>query len=285
MTSDRKRLSAEHRAKIAAGLSGRPVSAETRAKLSAAHTGKKMSAAACAKMSVQHAGKTLSPEHRAKIGASLLGTHHVGRIPPPKTAETRAKLSATNKGQKPSHAAIAASVAARKGKPQKPEAVERRRQALLGTRWTAEARERFSQNRRAAFADGRMTTSPETRRKHSEAQKRAWVEGRLSVPHVVRYTSLAKALHVHLAATGLTLEIEVRFGRYTVDLYDREHHIAYEADGAHWHDIREARDPGYSTRRDDYLMQSFGLKVVHFTDREISTLTGWPNKKRRPEVA
>ena len=72
----------------------------------------------------------------------------------------------------------------------------------------------------------------------------------------------------------------MRFGRFTVDLYDRAHHIAYEADGAYWHGLHDAKHPGSAADRDAYLIQYFGLKVVHFTDTEITALTGWPKKRK-----
>jgi very-short-patch-repair endonuclease len=108
----------------------------------------------------------------------------------------------------------------------------------------------------------------------SALHKAKWADGRMHVqPIGNRYTKLARALHGHLATQGLTLEPEVRFGRFTVDLYDRAHHIAYEADGSYWHDRAEARTPGCHANRDAYLIQYFGLKVVHFTDKEIKALT------------
>jgi very-short-patch-repair endonuclease len=125
--------------------------------------------------------------------------------------------------------------------------------------------------------------SIETRQKLAASGRLAYEQGRstLSVLPDRHYTKLAQALHMHLSEQGLTLEPEVKFGRFSVDLYDREHHIAYEADGAYWHDKHEARHPGYAAQRDDYLIRNFGLKVVHFSDKEISALTGYPKKKAR----
>ncbi len=110
---------------------------------------------------------------------------------------------------------------------------------------------------------------------------RAWEEGRRDVNRSYRYTSLAQALHAYLASTGLTLKPEVRFGRFTVDLYDRVHHIAYEADGKYWHDKNEAARPGYHANRDAYLLERFGLSVVHFTESEIHAVA----KPKRRRVA
>jgi very-short-patch-repair endonuclease len=117
--------------------------------------------------------------------------------------------------------------------------------------------------------------SSEHRSHISDGLKRAYRDGRRVpvVPHVNRYTKLAQALHTHLSSQGLALEPEVRFGRYTVDLYDRINHVAYEADGAYWHAKNERTRPGYHTRRDEYLASRHGLIVVHFTDREIANLS------------
>ncbi len=114
--------------------------------------------------------------------------------------------------------------------------------------------------------------SDDTRAKIRAAVKLAFAEGRLTIPEVKRYTKLAQALHAHLTSTGLTLEPEIQFGRFTVDLYDREHHVAYEADGKYWHDKQEERRPGCGAARDAYLIQHHGLKVVHFTEPEIRAL-------------
>lgn len=125
-----------------------------------------------------------------------------------------------------------------------------------------------------------MKAKPETLVKMSAAMRRAWAEGRMDVRRENRYTTLAQALHAHLATTGLTLEPEVRFGRFTVDLYDREHHIAYEADGKYWHDLAEKRRPGCHIKRAEYLIQYYGLKVVRFTNKEISALTGYRSGRK-----
>lgn len=72
-----KRLSAEHRASIGAGVAGKPrkspppVTAEHRANLRAALTGKPKSAEHVAKVAAAQRGRPKSPETRAKISATL----------------------------------------------------------------------------------------------------------------------------------------------------------------------------------------------------------------------
>jgi len=235
-------LSPEHRAKISAANLGKhsfrlpPHTPEARAKISAGRLGKgrPISAEQKAKLSLAFKGRRLSPETKARISASRMG---IGKNCAPSAAQQK-HLDAMS--------------AALKGKKQSPEHVAKRSAAHVGMVRSAETRAKMSRGSRESVAAGRR-------------------------PHLlnpsVRYTKLAQALHAHLTSTGLTLEPEVRFGRFTVDLYDREHHIAYEADGAYWHKRAEKETPGCGARRDEYLLQFYGLKVVHFTDNEIATLT------------
>jgi very-short-patch-repair endonuclease len=61
------------------------------------------------------------------------------------------------------------------------------------------------------------------------------------------------------------VELEHRFGRYTVDAYlPPPYHLAFEADGEHWH-----KDKARDARRDQVLMDQFELPVVRFSEREI----------------
>lgn len=247
-------LSAEHRAKIAAALTGRPCSAETRAKIGAAHRGKPMSVEARANLA-KGRGQPLSPEHRAKIGASLKGKKHPQRRPAsPKTAETRAKLRRANVGKKLSVEHRAKLAAAKAGKIQPPEHVERRRQSLLGTTWTPEARARWSAKVKAAWAEGRGTGDLATKANH--------------------YTKLAQRLHRYLEdRCGIVgLQVEASFPPYRVDLYDPVTKTAFEADGSYWHARNEAQAAGRQARRDTVLVFRYGITVLHFTDEEIRAL-------------
>jgi len=88
----KRKLSAEHRAKISAANKGRTITAEHRAKLSEALKGHPMSAETRAKISAAHKGRPLAAEHRAKLSQALKG-HAV-------SAETRAKISAANRGDR-----------------------------------------------------------------------------------------------------------------------------------------------------------------------------------------
>lgn len=55
-----------------------------------------------------------------------------------------------------------------------------------------------------------------------------------------------------------------KFGKYQVDVYVPELHVAFEADGEHWHEDKE-RD----ARRDAYLLEEFDLPVIRLTGKEL----------------
>lgn len=235
-------VSVETRAKLAKAATGRVPSAETRANYSAARMGHSTSAEARAKMSVSHKGrshatwkspKPFTEQHRERLSKS-----HKGHVT---SAETRAKLSAVRLGRPRPEM---------RGRKQSPETIAKRSAAAIGRRPT-----------------------PETRAKLSASAIRAREDGRQHIQKSHRYTKLAQALHRYLSSRGFTVDPEVRFGRYTVDLYDREHHIAHEADGKFWHAKNEAKRPGYHAHRDEYLHARHGLPVMRYSDTEIRYLS------------
>jgi hypothetical protein len=212
-------------------------------------------------------GSKMSAESRAKMSARVRRPEELARLATlrkgrPHTVETRAKMSLAHAGNKSAlgyrHTAETLAIMSAASK---------------GAVFSAERREKMGAARRGKI------NSPEARAKMSVAVRKADEEGRRKIHVIYRYSSLAKALHLHLSSQGLVLEPEVRFGRFTVDLYDREHHVAYEADGTFWHEQDELKRPGCGVRRDAYLVEYYGLKVVHYTDKEISALTGWPKKR------
>jgi NUMOD3 motif-containing protein len=223
-------------------------------------TGARHSPETRAKMAATAKGRIKSPEHRANLAAAGRADH--AAHPRVLSAEHRTKIGAASKGV-PLSAEHRAHISAGLTGTKRPHSAE----------WSA---------RVSATKTGKPhLISPEGRARINEGVQRARDRGvPMGGPASRHYTTLAQALHEHLSAGGLTLEPEIRFGRFTVDLYDREHHIAYEADGMRWHDLQEARRPGCSARRDAYLIQYFELKVVHFTDKEITALTGWPKKRK-----
>lgn len=61
-----------------------------------------------------------------------------------------------------------------------------------------------------------------------------------------------------------TIVREQKFGKYRVDAYLPEYHLAFEADGVYWHKDTEA-----DKTRDAYLLKEHSLTVVRFTEREL----------------
>jgi very-short-patch-repair endonuclease len=172
----------------------------------------------------------------------------------PQSAAHRLANGAAHKGQAISGKHRAAITAALKGRPRPP--------------FLAEWRSNIGRT-----GIGRIP-SASSRAKRSESLRRAWAEGRHPVNKSYRYTSLAQRLHAILEADlGITLEPEVRFGRFSVDLYDRRHNVAYEADGRYWHDRNEAKYPGYHAERDAYLLSTFGVITIRYDEKEIAAMT------------
>ena len=82
------------------------------------------------------------------------------------------------------------------------------------------------------------------------------------------YTGPQMRLARFLEDAGYTVELEVPFGRYTVDIYLPERHLAFEADGEYWHDSSLVRE--HDRERDAYLAQAHDLPVTRMTDVEIA---------------
>jgi very-short-patch-repair endonuclease len=81
-------------------------------------------------------------------------------------------------------------------------------------------------------------------------------------------SSLEARLYEFLVGAGYTLEIEKSFGRYLVDVYLPDYHLAIEADG-YYHIGRQDRD----ALRDAVLLAQYDLPVVRLTAGDIRTLT------------
>ncbi len=233
-------------------------------------------------------GGTISAEHRARIAACnktriyRRGWHH--------TDEAKAAIAASKVGKKLSQEHIAKSFWSRRGVKRGPLSAETRAKisaAHMGITHPISAEQRIKlsiagKGRKMSqehidkiAAAHRGLVRSETAREHmSIAARKSCEAGRR--PHLLRretrYTKLAHALHAHLSIGGLELTPEVRFGRFTVDLYDPERRVAYEADGEYWHDRAEKDSPGCAERRDLYLFERHGVRVIHFTERDIKAL-------------
>lgn len=85
------------------------------------------------------------------------------------------------------------------------------------------------------------------------------------------------ALAEFLINAGYELVLEMVWeydkGAYSVDLYEPNYHLAFEADGDYWHNYKETKEPGYFDRRDAYLLKRYNLPTIRFTDMEIRSMT------------
>ena len=94
-------------------------------------------------------------------------------------------------------------------------------------------------------------------------------QGKLPTRPTWKSTRPERILAEFLYDCGYEFVREQRFGRYRVDFYLPEYHLAFEADGEFWHGHNERFRPGYYQQRDGYLLEQFSLPVVRLTDREI----------------
>lgn len=162
--------------------------------------------------------------------------------------------------------------AAKRGRVVSDETRAKLRAANLGKKYSVEQRAALSAALVRRYVDRPHTATAKA--KMSAAARRRIEEGRWNGPRAGRYyTRLAQLLHSHLSRQGLSLEPEVRFGPYFVDLYDRLNHVAYEADGEYWHAAKERKHPGYYARRDEYLRLTHSLEVRRFTGTQIKRLS------------
>jgi hypothetical protein len=83
-------------------------------------------------------------------------------------------------------------------------------------------------------------------------------------------TDLALDLAGALLVAGYELVPEVCFGRYRVDFYEPNRHLAFEADSDYWHAPLWRRE--HDAKRDTELLNSFGLPVIRITQEEIQRL-------------
>jgi very-short-patch-repair endonuclease len=83
-------------------------------------------------------------------------------------------------------------------------------------------------------------------------------------------TWLERQLEFFLRSAGFVVEMQVKFGRCRVDAYLPDYHLAFEADGEHWHGRPERRE--YDARRDAQLLKTYKLPTVRLTGSEIEEL-------------
>ncbi len=133
---------------------------------------------------------------------------------------------------------------------------------------------------RRGYANGRQPSRGMTGRKHTAESRAKMSASRIGVPKSPEHRAalieqLANARPHHptkienilvnvVLAEFPTVIREQAFGRYRVDAYlPAPYHLAFEADGAYWHD--EERD----AVRDEQLLSEFDLPVIRLTEREL----------------
>ena len=88
-----------------------------------------------------------------------------------------------------------------------------------------------------------------------------------------RYRGIPTRPQLMLAAflhgCGFAVDLERRFGRFSIDCYLPEYHVAFEADGTYWHSL--PKTIAHDIRRDAELLQEFALPVIRFREDEITT--------------
>ena len=189
-----KMLSSETRRKISEAHKGKTLSAETRRKISEAHKGKTLSAETRRKISEARkgenhpmfgkpptkgfSGKRHTPETRRKISEATTGekNHRYGKLAPnrgkQRSAETRRKISRSNKGKRHTPETCRKISEAHKGKTLTPEHLQKHSESKKGKRHTLETRRKISE---AQIGEKNhqygKPLSAETRRKISQAQE------------------------------------------------------------------------------------------------------------------
>lgn len=193
----------------------------------------------------------------------------------------RTQLIARNKSTQQRAAVSAATL----GRPKhSPESRELIRQAHLGMHPSPETLRKLSVIRKG------HPVSEATRAKQKSSNQKTWASPEMKLAQSLRmgaiaeqggnrpehipwsYTLPHRQLVAFLEGAGFELRTEEQFGRFSVDVYLPEEHLAFEADGIYWHDLNDRERPGYYNRRDIYLMEKFGLPVVRITDVELAAI-------------
>ncbi len=68
---------------------------------------------------------------------------------------------------------------------------------------------------------------------------------------------------------GLEWQDEVKFGKYSLDVYIPSLKLCIECDGLYWHTLEGV--PQKDKRRDKYLLENYGIKTLRITDEELNT--------------
>lgn len=67
---------------------------------------------------------------------------------------------------------------------------------------------------------------------------------------------------------GLEWKDEVKFGRYSLDVYIPSIKLCIECDGLYWHSLEGV--PEKDRKRDKYLYEKYGIRTLRITDEELN---------------
>lgn len=203
-------------------------------------------------MSAALTGKSRGPRPPEVIERIRQG--NLGKV---RSAETRARTGAAKKGRTLSPEHRQKISAGNRGRTRSDDTRARMRIAQHGhvpSRKTLEA----------AWAASRGRVVPEDERQRAAERQAKWI----SEHPGTRMTSKPERIMVNLLrAAGFTVETQRHFGRACVDAYLPDYHVAFEADGAYWHNRPGA--PEKDAARDAELMRRFALPVVRLGEFEL----------------
>lgn len=218
-------------------------SAESRAKISAANKGK------------SHPGHKHSAESRAKISSALRGRPSPlrGRKRDPQIVE---KTASKLRGR--SNSLL--------GRPKSAEHRANISKGLMGRpgphySHTPEAKAKISMSAMGNKRGLGRRDSPEVKAKRAESVARFFDQW----PRPI--TSLERAMYHLLREAGFSFVCQKHVGSRIVDAYVPSHNLAFEADGAYWHN-----DPEKEIERDEYLLSKGILAVIHLSEQELQCL-------------
>ena len=111
---------------------------------------------------------------------------------------------------------------------------------------------RCKRSRRSYLEDenGNLVTVPKIRKKQKTT---------LTRPHRVGIR-ICESL-------GLNWEVEVKFGRYSVDIYLKDYNVAVEIDGDYWNNLPGV--PEKDAKRDMLLKSKYNITTLRFKESEL----------------
>ena len=189
----------------------------------------------------------VSPKTRKKMSASAKKRDPATRIRSP---ETRQRISVSLKGKSKSASHRGKISLSKRGIPLSPET-----RIKLGI----SQRDRFKNplERAKIGRPGRIVS--EATKRLLAIRRAEWLS-KWPKPE----TQLEKSLYRMLCFAGFLFERQKRFGRYVVDAFVPALSLAFEADGAYWH-----QDLQREKCRDSYLIGRGIFAVIHLSEEDL----------------